>query len=45
MTIDAQVGGQQGLGRGGKGRELMQRGGFTRVVPNAVEVPLLETQS
>ena len=32
-------------GRGGKGRELMQRGGFTRVVPNAVEVPVLEPQS
>jgi len=26
-------------GRGGKGRELLQRGQFTRVVPQAVEVP------
>jgi hypothetical protein len=32
-------------GRGGKGKELMQRGGFTRVVPNAWTVPALETQS
>jgi len=26
-------------GRGGKGRELLQRGQFTRVVPNEVENP------
>jgi DNA gyrase subunit A len=29
-------------GRGGKGRELMQRGQFSRVVPSAPEVPTLE---
>ena len=29
------------IGRGGKGRELLQRGQFTRVVPGAVEVPAL----
>ena len=28
-------------GRGGKGRELLQRGGFTRVIPNAPELPQL----
>jgi DNA gyrase subunit A len=28
-------------GRGGKGRELLQRGGFTRVIPNAPEIPQL----
>ena len=28
-------------GRGGKGRELMQRGGFTRVIPGEVPLPLL----
>ena len=32
-------------GRGGKGRELMQRGGFTRVVPTEVAVPVIEGQS
>jgi hypothetical protein len=26
-------------GRGGKGRELLQRGQFTRVVPRAPDVP------
>jgi hypothetical protein len=26
-------------GRGGRGRELLQRGQFTRVVPQAVTVP------
>ena len=26
-------------GRGGKGRELLQRGQFTRVIPNEVENP------
>ena len=31
------------VGRGGKGRELMQRGQFTRVVPNEVALPTLET--
>ena len=29
-------------GRGGKGRELLQRGQFTQVVPRPVEVPVLE---
>ena len=29
------------VGRGGKGRELTQRGGFTRVVPRPVTVPAL----
>ena len=29
-------------GRGGKGKELMQRGGFTRVVPGEIVVPLIE---
>jgi DNA gyrase subunit A len=29
-------------GRGGKGKELMQRGGFTKVVPGEVVVPLIE---
>ena len=27
--------------RGGKGRELMQRGGFTRVIPGEVSLPVL----
>jgi DNA gyrase subunit A len=26
-------------GRGGKGRELLQRGQFTRVVPEPIEAP------
>ena len=30
------------VGRGGKGRELLQRGQFTRVVPPPVDVPSLE---
>ena len=29
-------------GRGGKGKELMQRGGFTKVVPGEVVVPVIE---
>ena len=28
-------------GRGGKGRELLQRGQFTRVVPSTPELPLI----
>jgi DNA gyrase subunit A len=32
-------------GRGGKGRELLQRGQFTRVVPPAVELPSLGGES
>ena len=30
------------VGRGGKGRELLQRGQFIRVVPPPVDVPSLE---
>ncbi len=49
MTVDTSRGGEQTIstakyevtGRGGKGRELMQRGGFTRVVPGEVPLPLL----
>jgi len=29
-------------GRGGRGRELLQRGQFTRIVPQPPEVPSLE---
>ena len=29
-------------GRGGKGRELLQRGQFARVIPHPVTVPTLE---
>jgi hypothetical protein len=29
-------------GRGGKGRELLQRGEFSRVVPQVPEVPQIE---
>ena len=32
-------------GRGGKGRELMQRGGFTRVIPGEVAAPVIEGAS
>jgi DNA gyrase/topoisomerase IV subunit A len=32
-------------GRGGKGRELMQRGGFTRVIPSEVPLPSLESST
>ena len=53
LTVETTRGSEQTIsttkyevtGRGGKGRELMQRGGFTRVVPNEVAVPVLETQS
>jgi DNA gyrase subunit A len=31
-------------GRGGKGRELLQRGQFTRVIPRAPEIPQLGTE-
>ena len=30
------------VGRGGKGRKLLQRGQFTQILPRPVEVPLLE---
>jgi len=50
LTVETTRGSEQTIsttkyevtGRGGKGRELMQRGGFTRVVPNEVPLPLLE---
>jgi DNA gyrase subunit A len=47
MRVETSRGGEQTIstakydvtGRGGKGRELLQRGQFTRVVPNEVENP------
>ena len=53
LTVETTRGGEQTIsttkyeitGRGGKGRELMQRGGFTRVVPNEVAVPVIEGAS
>jgi DNA gyrase subunit A len=50
LTVETTRGGEQTIsttkyevvGRGGKGRELMQRGGFTRVVPTEVAVPVIE---
>ena len=50
LTVETTRGGEQTIsttkyeitGRGGKGKELMQRGGFTRVVPGEVAVPLIE---
>ena len=49
LTVETSRGSEQTIsttkyevtGRGGKGKELMQRGGFTRVVPNEVAVPLI----
>jgi DNA gyrase subunit A len=49
MTVETTRGGTQTIsttkyevtGRGGKGRELMQRGQFVRVVPTPPEVPVL----
>jgi DNA gyrase subunit A len=49
MTVETNRGGEQTIstakyevtGRGGKGRELMQRGQFVRVVPGDVEIPSL----
>jgi DNA gyrase subunit A len=51
LTVETSRGAEQTIsttkyeivGRGGKGRELMQRGQFTRVVPNEVALPTLET--
>jgi DNA gyrase subunit A len=51
LTVETSRGAEQTIsttkyeivGRGGKGRELMQRGQFTRVVPNEVSLPTLET--
>ena len=53
LTVETTRGSEQTIsttkyevtGRGGKGKELMQRGGFTRVVPGDVPVPLIEGQS
>src|SRR5688572_4525198 len=50
LTVETTRGGEQTIsttkyeitGRGGKGRELMQRGGFTKVVAGEVAVPVLE---
>ncbi|HEY3091612.1 MAG TPA: DNA topoisomerase (ATP-hydrolyzing), partial [Vicinamibacterales bacterium] len=47
MRVETSRGGEQTIstakyevtGRGGKGRELLQRGQFTRVIPNEVENP------
>ena len=51
LTVETSRGAEQTIsttkyevvGRGGKGRELLQRGQFTRVVPNEVALPTLET--
>jgi DNA gyrase subunit A len=53
LTVETTRGGEQTIsttkyevtGRGGKGKELMQRGGFTRVVPADVAVPVIEGAS
>jgi DNA gyrase subunit A len=53
MTVETTRGGEQTIsttkyevtGRGGKGRELLQRGGFTRVIPGDVAVPVIEGQA
>ena len=50
MTVETTRGAEQTIstakyevtGRGGKGRELLQRGQFTRVVPRPVEAPVTE---
>src|SRR5690606_19408041 len=50
MTVETSRGGEQTIstakyevtGRGGKGRELMQRGQFVRVVPGELALPTLE---
>jgi DNA gyrase subunit A len=47
LRVETSRGGEQTIstakyevtGRGGKGRELLQRGQFTRVIPNEVEAP------
>jgi len=47
LRVETSRGGEQTIstakyevtGRGGKGRELLQRGRFTRVIPNEVENP------
>ena len=53
LTVETTRGSEQTIsttkyevtGRGGKGKELMQRGGFTRVVPNDVPAPVIEGAS
>ncbi len=53
LTVETTRGSEQTIsttkyevtGRGGKGRELMQRGGFTKVVPGEVAVPQIEGMS
>jgi DNA gyrase subunit A len=50
LTVETTRGSEQTIsttkyevtGRGGKGRELLQRGGFTRVVPGEVSAPAIE---
>ena len=50
LTVETTRGSEQTIsttkykvtGRGGKGKELMQRGGFTRVVPGEVPAPVIE---
>jgi len=37
--VTISLGKYSATGRGGKGRELLQRGQFTRVIPNEVENP------
>jgi DNA gyrase subunit A len=47
LRVETSRGGEQTIstakyevtGRGGKGRELLQRGQFTRIIPNEVENP------
>ena len=51
LTVETTRGGEQTIsttkyeitGRGGKGRELLQRGGFTKVVPGDVALPVIES--
>jgi DNA gyrase subunit A len=53
MTVETSRGGEQTIstakyevtGRGGKGRELMQRGQFVRVVPTEIALPTLDADS
>ena len=53
LTVETSRGAEQTIsttkyevtGRGGKGRELLQRGQFTRVVPNDVSLPVIEGSS
>ncbi len=53
MTVETSRGAEQTIstakyevtGRGGKGRELLQRGQFVRVVPTTIAAPILEGES